>query len=177
MPIPRSPKPVVDENAIRVIISQAAERHDVPRQVAFAFAWVESRMQPDAEGDLKWHEKRDGTLYERHVRANPKFQFNPWRDTPERWHSYGLFQLLACYHTLAHEDPRALLVPSTNADRALREISRLLRVTRGDVQAARLAYTGAGYQGTNVTAAVKAQTLLNLENALRRFSTDEEQSR
>lgn len=171
---PTAPNP--PEQVIR-LIRQTADRHQVPQHVALAFAWVESRLNPDAEGDLLWHTRKDGQLYARHVFSNPKFQFNPWKDEPARWHSYGLFQLLACYHVSAHEDPRSLLVPATNADRGCREIARLLRITRGDVAAARLAYTGAGFQGTQVTAVVKAQTLLNLENALKRFSNTEEQSR
>lgn len=159
---------------IREIIVRSADRHGIPRRAALAFAWIESRFDPDAEGDLEWHEKRDGRLYRTHVLRAARFAQNPARSDAKCWHSYGLFQLLACYHCEGHEHPSALLDPELNADRGCRMIARLLRRANGDIRSARLAYIGCGYEGElcsdkTVSAAVDALTA-----ALLRFRDQKE---
>lgn len=162
-------KPGEDDPAIVQLVREAADRHGVPRRVALAFAWCESRLIPTAQGDLKWHERDGGRLYRERVQQNPRFRFNPARDQPERWHSYGLFQLLACYHVLPNERPERLLEPAVNAERGCAEIARLLMLARGDEKAARLKYIGCGFAGSNCAREVVADTLQKLERALRRY--------
>jgi hypothetical protein len=143
----RPPLRTVDDPAIVAIIKAAAARHGVPRQYALAFAWIESKLNPAAEGDLKWHEKQGGQLYRRHVLENSRYSLNPARNTPQLWHSYGLYQLLACFFVGDNEHPRRLLNPIINADRGCKYIARLLKKTNDDVRAARLAYVGCGHDG------------------------------
>lgn len=162
----------VDNPAIVRVIREAADRHQVPRQVALAFAWCESRLNPNAQGDLDWHEKRGGSLYQSMVRDAAKFEHNPARYEPAAWHSYGLFQLLAPYHVKPSEHPRVLLNPAINADRGCAEIRRLLTKARGDVRSARLAYVGCGYGGTLCAALVVAQYEKKLNDAMQRYASE-----
>lgn len=165
--------PHTDDPAIAQVVREYADRHGVPRRVALAFAWLESRLNPLCEGDLDWPTKRGGELYTRHVANNPKFRFNEWRDTPAVWHSYGLFQLLACYHALPAESPMVLLRPDVNADRGCAEIQRLLHITRGDVRAARLAYVGCGTTGEQCASIVQDAYVNKLTAALERYQTEQ----
>jgi hypothetical protein len=147
---------------VEQIIRAAAALHKVPAQVALAFAQVESALNPKAEGDLKWHEFDNGARYRALVLNNAKFATNPHRLTPQLWHSYGLFQLLAPYHCGPNEDPRVLLDPTVNADRGCKTIARLLKQTNGDIAAARLLYTGA----SRAADAKKAQIVASISRAL-----------
>jgi soluble lytic murein transglycosylase-like protein len=128
---------------MRAVITAAARRHGVPDQIALAFAWLESRFNPNAEGDLKWAEWDQGARYKRYVLDNPKLATNPARDDPSAWHSYGLFQLLAPHFVQPNEHPRALLNPTVNADRGCRYLATALRKSGGDPVVARLYYAGA----------------------------------
>lgn len=165
-------KPKADDAAIVRTIREAADRHGVPRQVALAFAYLESRLNPAAQGDLEWHEKRGGSLYQSLVRDAAKFEQNPARNDPEAWHSYGLFQLLAPYHVKPLEHPRVLLNPAVNADRGCAEIRRLLTRARGDVRSARLAYVGCGFGGTLCAALVVDGYTKKLAEALERYASE-----
>lgn len=155
--------------AVADTIRLAADRHRVPRAVALAFSWAESRHQPTLEGDLGWHELDGGARYRRLVLDAPKFATNPARLTPELWHSYGLFQLLAPYHAEPAEDPRVLLDAAINADRGCRTIARQLARAGGDVDRARLAYVGAGIDGQRIGAAHRLLVLSRLRAALARW--------
>jgi hypothetical protein len=167
---PTSQTPRDDDPRVVRVIVDAADRHDVPRQVALAFAWCESRLRPDAEGDLRWHERDGGTLYRSRVRDNPRYHDNPARLEPMCWHSYGLFQLLACFHALPHERPEVLLDPEINADRGCAEIHRLLFLCHGDVRAARLKYVGCGFDGSRCRDETVANYVNKLERALARYA-------
>lgn len=157
------------QRAVIGAIERAADAHSVPRRVALAFAWCESRLDPTCEGDLSWHERDGGSKYARLVLNNPRFGLNPWRKSPELWHSYGLFQLLAPYFCRPEESPRALLDPEVNSSRGCIEIARLLALTKGDVQQARLAYVGCGPTGAQCGQAVKDNYVARLNAALQQF--------
>lgn len=157
-----------ERNDIIAIILQAAEKHRVPADVALAFAWCESKFVPSAEGDLNWSTRDHGKRYERNVLKAVRLKSNPGRDDPECWHSYGLFQLLACYHVADLEHPSALLDPERNADIGVRFIGGLLKRTGGDAEAARLLYVGLPLHGES-TATERAKVLGNLRAALERF--------
>lgn len=146
-----------------------ADRHGVPRTVALAFAWVESRFDPTLQGDLDWHLKQNGALYRRLVRDAPRFAFNPARLIPEVWHSYGLFQLLAPYHTEPREHPHALLDPRTNTQRGMKAIATLLQRAKKDPRRARLAYVGGGLDGQLLSVEQKQLVIDRLDVALDRF--------
>ena len=171
-PSVQSSKPRADDPTIVRTIRAAADRHKVPRQVALAFAYCESRLNPAAEGDLEWHLKRGGSMYLSLVRDSPKFASNPARDVPEAWHSYGLFQLLAPYHAKPMEHPRVLLNPAVNADRGCAFIRQLLTKARGDVFRARLAYVGCGPTGSLCAELVVKQYNARLQDALNRYATE-----
>lgn len=159
------PTPNGPRNAMVRLISDRARAMGVPVHVALAFAKVESNFRPDAEGDFDWPTRNGGALYARHVRDNPTFANNPYRLEPARWHAYGLYQLLAPYHTRPTEDPRALLEPGTNVTRALTVIRRLLEHYDGDVAAARIHYVcGAG----GCSPERRAQIVESLDQALAR---------
>ena len=121
-------------SAMESLIRRTARRHGVPEPIALATAWLESRMNPDAEGDLLWHLDED-----RFERVVPN-DFS-WRWQRDLWHSYGLFQLLAPYHVARSENPTVLLDPEINANRAMVALKRLIKRHKGDVNAVRLAYT------------------------------------
>lgn len=152
---------------MRDLIARVAREKGVPVNVALAFAWIESRLRPNAEGDRQWAFKR-AAKYRELVLDAPRFAQNPWRTDAARWHSYGLFGLLAAYHTLDNEDPRRLLDPQVNAERGIAEIARLLR-KHGTPSAARLAFVGCGPKGDGCEPEYTAKVLRNLEQALERF--------
>ena len=154
---------------IIAIILRAAERHHVPANIALAFAWCESKFMPTAEGDLDWATRDGGRRYQRSVLNAPRLKFNPGRDDADCWHSYGLFQLLACFHVGDIEHPSMLLDPHRNADAACRFIRGLLNRTDGDPERARLLYVGLPFEGPS-TAKERARVLGNLRDALERFS-------
>ncbi len=143
-PQPTKPaKPSSKERAeMQRLIRLEAERQGVPAHIALAFADAESGFNPKAEGDKDWHLRKGGELYRKNVLGSKALANNPWRNAPELWHSYGLFQLLAPYFSQPAEDPRALLDPKINITRGVGYIRRLLLKHGGDVDAVRLAYTG-----------------------------------
>lgn len=150
------------------IIVEAADRHRVPRHVALAFAWCESRFDPRAAGDMGWHERDGGKLYVTRVVQQLRLRENPARSDPKAWHSYGLFQLLACFHVRPAEHPEVLYDPHVNADRGCAFIAQLLRRTGGDVEAARLRYVGLPLEGPN-TEHARQRVLTKLRAALALF--------
>jgi soluble lytic murein transglycosylase-like protein len=137
-PLERMPP---DRKRMIAIITSEAKKQGVPVPVALAFADAESGLNPDANGDLGWSDRHDGALYKRFVLNNPKLARNPARMTPRDWHAYGLYQLLAPYHTGPGELPSLLYDPQINAQRGIAEIKKLLRVY-ADIAEARLRYTG-----------------------------------
>lgn len=120
----------------RQIVRAEAMRQGVPVEIAMATARIESNFDQTREGDLNWHLNR--ARFERFVPET-----SPFRGTPELWHSYGLFQLLAPYHVKGDEDPRILLDPQINAQRGVATLRRLLLVHHGDPGLVRLHYTNA----------------------------------
>lgn len=148
---------------IRDLITRIARAQGVPVDVALAFAWLESRFDPRREGDRQWAFKR-ASKYRELVLDAPKFAANPWRTDAGRWHSYGLYQLLAPYHTLADEDPRKLLDPQINAERGIAEIRRLYQRYH-DANAVRLAYVGCGPDGRGCPSDKVADVLGKLQRA------------
>lgn len=169
------PNPMT-EHVVRDLITEAADRHQIPRRVALAFAWLESRFRVNAVGDLDWATRDDGRRYRAHVLADPRLKSNPARDDPAAWCSYGLFQLLAAYHVEPHEHPRELLDPRRNADRGCAFIRRLLQRTKGDVQQARWVYLGLSVEDAK-HAQAREEASKKLRAALRLFSmlTDEKE--
>jgi hypothetical protein len=155
------------------IIRGAADRHHVSRQVALAFSWVESRHDPACEGDLHWHTKLGGKLYQNHVVRAERLARNPARNDPPVWHSYGLFQLLACYFVGPLEHPILLRDPVINADRGCKEIRRLLDKNAGDVRAARLQYVGCGPKGELCAEPAVSKIVNALTLAMERFGSEE----
>lgn len=155
--------------AMRELIARTADRLGVPRKAALAFAWLESRFNPRAEGDLKWHERKGGELYRKLVLESPRLKDNPARLEPEAWHSYGLFQMLAPHHVPAHMHPRELLSPELNAELGVRFIKGCLKRTGGDVEAARLLYAGCGADGKLCSVERATEIRTRLAEALRKF--------
>lgn len=162
-----SPPPT--ESDIAELIRAAADVHHVPRQVALSFAWLESRFNPRCEGDLGWHARKQGALYQKHVWDAQRLKCNPARAIAPLWHSYGLFQLMACYFVEPLEHPRVLLNPKVNADRGCKYIASLLERARGDVRAARLAYVGCGFGGELCRESVVDEVTEKLHRAMTRF--------
>lgn len=146
-----------------------ADRAGVPRQIALAFAWVESKFEPTLQGDLKWHEKQQGALYKRFVLGNMQLVANPARDIPAVWHSYGLYQLLAPFHVLPSEHPRALLDPRVNAERGIAYIAKLLAKAHNNVHSARFAYVGGGYDGRLLGEEQRKLVTTRIDLAMTRF--------
>lgn len=157
-----------EQKDVQATIIAAAERHQVPPVFALAFAWCESKHNPRAEGDLQWHERDGGRRYRRLVLEAPRFTHNPAREEPEAWHSYGLFQLLACYHCEPEKHPRTLLEASTNAELGVRFMRSLLNSTGGDIDAARVRYVGLPLVGP-ATQTQRNVVLANLKLAISRF--------
>ena len=162
-----------DRDDIKAIIREAADRHRIPRRVALAFAWCESRLDPDAKGDLNWSTRDNGRRYQAHVLSAHRLRENPARSDPTVWHSYGLFQLLACYHVRSDEHPSVLYDPMLNADRGCAFIARLLAQVSGNVESARLRYVGLPLESES-TATARRETLTRLRQALSRFEDEEE---
>jgi len=158
-----------ERNDVIAIILQAAEKHRVPADVALAFAWCESKFVATAEGDLNWAVRDGGKRYERNVLRQKRLTYNPARCEPEAWHSYGLFQLLACYHVGEREHPSALLDPERNAEIGCKFIRSLLNRTGGDPEAARLLFVGLPLEGAS-TEGDRAKVLGNLRAARARFA-------
>lgn len=150
---------------MRLAIENAAKKHNVPLKYALAFAWLESRFNPRAKGDLKWHQWDDGARYKKFVLNNPTFANNPFRNTPEVWHSYGLFQLLAPHFLLGHENPAILFYPEINADRGVKKIANSLKTAKGDIGEARVIYAGA----SKLSQATKDELKRRLTEALALF--------
>lgn len=148
---------------IRALITRTAQRYGVDPHTALTFAWLESRFDPAAKGDLDWSARKGGELYRTVVRDAPRFADNPARILPKAWHSYGLFQLLAPYHVQPTEHPSVLANPIVNASRGVLYLRKLLEQTHGDVDQARLLYTGAA----NLAPDVKGPILDKLHAAQR----------
>lgn len=148
---------------MRAIIAAACRKYGVEFRAALAFAWLESRLNPEAKGDLQWAQWNDGERYRKNVLENPKLANNPFRETPEVWHSYGLFQLLAPYFVSGEEDPRILYNPVINADRGVRKIATSLKAAGGSLGGARIHYAGA----SKLPQATKDQLTSRLAGALR----------
>lgn len=148
----------------RALVTRIALELGVPVNVALAFASLESNLNPDAEGDLQWVELHPDR-YQALVLDSARFADNPWRTDRSRWHSYGLFQLLAPHHALPMEDPRALLDAETNARRGLAYIKNLLKKNNGDVDKARLAFAGA----SKLSGATQDMLVARLHRAMAQF--------
>jgi len=117
--------------------------------VALTFAEMESNFDPNAvpKGYIKgqatkWYEKKGGSLYIEKVRDSTKFANNPYKNTPELWVAYGLFQLLAVYFIEGTEDPRILFDPQINAARGIADIAEKLAKYNNNPENVRLAYVG-----------------------------------
>jgi soluble lytic murein transglycosylase-like protein len=156
------PPPSPDFVRVRRMIRDEAVRQGVPTEIALATARVESNFDPTREGDLQWHTR--AARFDANVPRD-----NPFRSQPELWHSYGLFQLLAPYHVLPGEDPRALLNPQINTERGVRTLKRLLLKYNGDPDTVRLRYTGAWRSDAATQAKVLAKwrKALDTERALK----------
>lgn len=157
-------KESVQQLQMKALITRIARAWGVPVQVALAFAWLESRFDPRADGDEQWAQKRP-EKYRELVLDAPRFADNPWRTDAARWHSYGLFQLLAPYHTLPTEDPWALYDPEINAERAMKTLANLLARHDGDPIKARLDFAGASKLGPETQAMLSKR----MRDALVRF--------
>lgn len=131
-------------DAMIALISREAQAVGLDPRVAVAFADRESGLDPYAQGDKRWPLKNDGEQYRRHVLENSRLSRNPYRLDPALWHAYGLFQLLAPFHVLEHEDPRALLDPLTNTQRGVRAVRSVLEKAQGNLYDARRRYVGCG---------------------------------
>ncbi len=162
---PSPPRPLTSAQVVALIRREAAAQ-GVPPAIALAFADIESRLNPNAEGDLNWHERDNGARYKKHVLANKRLAKNPARLEPQAWHSYGLFQLLAPWHVDADEHPRSLLDPSVNARKGVAAIKQALKQAKGDPYGARLAYVGCGVDGSACDAETARDVLEKLRKAL-----------
>ena len=132
----KASKPHPEREAMRFLIRSEANFQGVEPLICLAFARVETNntFDPTLEGDKRWH-----LDVERYERCVPKD--SPFRDQPELWHSYGLFQLLAPFHIRTYdEDPRVLLQPLVNAARGVARIGNLARRHGGDLDKMRLHY-------------------------------------
>lgn len=158
---PRAPQ-TPSQSAMEGIIRREARAFGVPEPVALATAWVESRLDPFAEGDKAWHENE-----KRFEAVVPKD--NPHRWQRALWHSYGLFQLLAPYHVRKNESPLVLLDPETNANRGVAYLARLIKRHVGNLDDVRLAYTGA----LQAPADVQDRILRKWHDALARYGYDD----
>jgi hypothetical protein len=154
---------------IRAMIVAECLVRGVRPSIGLAFAYVESRFNPLAEGDKQWHLKEAGRKFDRAVRDNPNLQQNPALHEPWKWHSYGLFQLLAPYHVGPTEDPVVLFDPFKNTQRGVATIKRLLDRCDGDPIRARILYTGASKQPE----AVQSEIRHRIANALQMFAEED----
>jgi Transglycosylase SLT domain len=140
---PSAPRRLGHEGVLALITREATAVGLDPR-VAVAFAERESGLNPQAMGDAGWAMKNQGDNYQRCVLANPRLDTNPWRNVPNLWRSYGLFQLLAPFHVQAHEHPHVLLDPQLNAQRGVRAVRSVLEKSGGNLYEARRRYVGCG---------------------------------
>jgi hypothetical protein len=152
---------------IRALITASANKHGVPPSVALAFAWLESKFNPNARGDLTWHTWEGGKRFQENVLDNPKFANNPYKNQPELWHSYGLFQLLSPYFTKEMENPQVLYDPNINTERAMVKIANSLKAANGSVVHARLIYAGA----TKLNSQTQALLANRVNSAMKFFSS------
>ena len=152
------------QTANRDLIVREARAQGVAPRIPVTFAWLESRLNEKAAGDLEWAKKRP-EMYEKLVVNNPEFRTNPWRLKPEVWHSYGLFQLLSPYFVKGNENPSILYNPARNAALGVAKIKNLLKQHNGDVNKVRLAFAGALAMGVNVQKPI----LVHLGDAYSRF--------
>lgn len=170
---PSTPKQRAPTADVLQAIVMAARKYSVPPYVALAFVDCESGFNEHAEGDIDWPFRRGGELYKKHVLGSPALANNPGRHDPAVWHSYGLFQMLAAYHVKPTEHPHALLDPKVNADRGCALIANLLKRSGGDIERARLAYTGAGFDGEKVAPEVALRTRERIRTALRKWKDND----
>lgn len=148
------------------LIRSTARAAGLPEEIALATAEVESNFNPDARGDLQWHARRGGELYRKNVLNNPRLAANPARLQPERWISFGLFQLLSPHYVLPHEPPEALADPEVNTERGVRLLKRLYTLYDGDTDKIRVHY-GAG--SLNVSDATRATLLGRFRKSLAKW--------
>lgn len=128
---------------MRGLIISTAKRLGVNPRYALAYAWLESKFNPFADGDKDWAKWDNGARYQKNVLDNPKFAKNPARNKPELWHSYGLFQLLAPYYVGETEDPSILYSPTINAERGIKRMAASIKKANGSIMQARIEYAGA----------------------------------
>ncbi len=140
---PSAPRRLTREDVLTLITREAAAVGLDPR-VAVAFAELESGLNTNAMGDAGWAEKNQGDNYRRHVLQNPRLASNPWRNVPNLWRSYGLFQLLAPFHVQGNEHPHVLLDPLLNTQRGVRAVRAVLEQSGGNLYEARRRYVGCG---------------------------------
>jgi hypothetical protein len=165
-PLPASKNPMDAKYApIRALITASARKHGVPPEIALAFAWLESKFDPNAKGDLTWHLWENGKRYQENVLQNPKFVNNPYKNQAELWHSYGLFQLLAPHFLSGNENPQILYDPEINTDRAMVKIANSLKKANGSVVHARLIYAGA----TKLNSQTQALLANRINSAIKLF--------
>ena len=130
------------QKANREIIIAEAKRQGVPVRVALTFAWLESKFNEKAAGDLDWA-KNKPDKYKEFVLDNPNLRAHPLRNKKEVWHSYGLFQLLAPHVIKGTEDQASLYDARKNAQIGVGKLKALLKTHDGDVNKVRLAFAGA----------------------------------
>lgn len=165
-PALRSENPMDPKFApIRDMIAVSAKKYGVPLRVALAFAWLESRFNPKAKGDLNWAKWDNGSRYKKYVLNNPVFAKNPYRNTPEVWHSYGIFQLLAPHFVSGVENPAILYIPEINIDKGVKKIANSLKASKGNVAEARIIYAGA----SKLSAQTKKELADKINKALTLF--------
>jgi Transglycosylase SLT domain len=161
--------PLPGNAEIRALIVNECLAQNVRPSIGLAFAYVESRFHPTAEGDKNWHLREAGRKYDELVRDAPAFADNPARLEPWKWHSYGLFQLLAPYHVGRLEDPVVLLDPAINTRRGVAAIKRFLKRCDGDPIRARILYTGA----SGKPEAVQQEIRTRITAALQMFAEED----
>lgn len=160
----RAPVLNAKQTANRDLIIREAHAQGVPARIPVTFAWLESRFDERADGDKQWATKRPDQ-YQKLVVNNPNLADNPFRLVPEKWHSYGLFQLLAPYFIVGKDDPAILYDPGRNAMLGVAKIKNLLKIHKGDINKVRLAFAGALAMGPTVQKPI----LVNLGDAYSRF--------
>jgi soluble lytic murein transglycosylase-like protein len=148
------------------LIREKARAAGLPEEVALATAEVESGFNPDARGDLQWHTRKGGELYRKNVLANPRLAANPARLQPERWVSFGLFQLLSPHFVEPHEAPEVLADPDLNAERGVRYLKRLYAKYQGDTDKVRVHYAAGNL---NVSDATRTTLLTRFRRALAKW--------
>jgi hypothetical protein len=150
------------QKTMATLIARIARELDAPVDVALAFAWLESRLNPAAQGDLQWPTTHADKFREL---VTVKLAQSPYAGDASLWHSYGLFQLLAPHFVGPREDPRVLLDPEVNARRGITFLKRQLAAHNGDVGKARLAFAGA----LSSSSAYQGRVLARLASALDQF--------